>query len=191
METPPVVVPSNVSVTAKKLIKPKKVIIRKKSSKTKYIIISIVVFVILLIIGVVLYFLFIKDSNDSTASSSTSGGSSTSTSTSQITYTILAGDDIMKIANYFYGNGDRTHLLMVADANNLRDPYLIYPGNSLKVNNPTRRRYTYTVVAGDTLPIVAGKVFNDATQSHMLAYQNSNLSAPYTLQAGQILQYFK
>jgi nucleoid-associated protein YgaU len=104
-----------------------------------------------------------------------------------VIYTVRAGDDISKIANYFYGDGNRN--LEVAATNGITAPYIIQVGQKLTIDNPIRSERKYTVVAGDDITKIAEKFYNDYRQNLYVAYQN-NLTSPYVIYPGQVLSIF-
>ncbi len=47
------------------------------------------------------------------------------------TYTVVAGDSLSKIAKHFYGNANKWPLIQ--EANQIKNPDLIHPGQVLKI----------------------------------------------------------
>ncbi|ATL93631.1 peptidoglycan DD-metalloendopeptidase family protein [Aeromonas sobria] len=99
-------------------------------------------------------------------------------------YVVKKGDTLYSIA--FNSGSDVPSL---ASLNNISPPYNIYPGQRLRfdssssVTTASRSASTYEVRRGDTLSSI-GRQFGMAPQT--LA-QSNNLSAPYALQPGQVL----
>ncbi len=98
-----------------------------------------------------------------------------------LTYTVKPGDSLDKIA--------RKYGVSVKDLikeNNLKKPYIIRPGQKLKI--PEKKRYSgyikYKVKRGDTLSEIAQKFGVSVKEIARL----NNLKKPYRLRAGQILK---
>lgn len=49
------------------------------------------------------------------------------------TYTVKKGDCLSMIAKRFYGNGSKTYYMKIANANNIRNPNLIYPNQQFTI----------------------------------------------------------
>ncbi|PJG59615.1 peptidoglycan DD-metalloendopeptidase family protein [Aeromonas cavernicola] len=100
------------------------------------------------------------------------------------TYTVKRGDTLYSIA---FNSGNDVPSL--ASLNSISPPYHIYPGQQLRLDGAStglassRSAATYQVRRGDTLSSI-GRQFGMTPQA--LAQHNS-LSAPYALQAGQVL----
>lgn len=65
-----------------------------------------------------------------------SGASSTapiSESTTAKSYTVVSGDSLSKIAKHFYGDAHQWRRIFEANQDILKDPDLIYPGQTLKI----------------------------------------------------------
>jgi LysM repeat protein len=111
----------------------------------------------------------------------------TATTTTSDTYTVQSGDYLIKIAAK-YGISWST----LASLNGLTSPYIIYPGQVLKVSGSTTTSSsssssssgsTYTVQSGDYLIKIAAK-----TGIGWKTIANLNgLSSPYTIYPGQVL----
>jgi LysM repeat protein len=112
------------------------------------------------------------------SSSSQSSGSTSSTSTrananNNMQYTVRLGDYLYEIGQTYGASWQN-----IAQINNIRYPYLIYPGEILRFHEPK-----YTVTSGDTMYSIAQK-FHVSWQS--LAHSN-RIAAPYVLQPGEQL----
>lgn len=99
-------------------------------------------------------------------------------------YVVKRGDTLYSIA---FNSGNDVPSL--ASLNNISPPYNIYPGQRLRLDGSSasvgssRSAGTYEVRRGDTLSSI-GRQFGMTPQA--LA-QSNNLSAPYALQPGQVL----
>jgi len=67
-----------------------------------------------------------------------SGGSSTAPRApdappAETTYTVVAGDSLSKIAKKFYGDGNLWKRIFEANRDIIKNPDLIYPGQTLKI----------------------------------------------------------
>jgi len=99
-------------------------------------------------------------------------------------YVVKKGDTLYSIA---FNSGNDVPSL--ASLNNISPPYNIYPGQQLRLDgssvsvDSSRSTGTYQVRRGDTLSSI-GRQFGMTPQA--LA-QSNNLSAPYALQPGQVL----
>jgi nucleoid-associated protein YgaU len=49
------------------------------------------------------------------------------------TYTVVAGDSLSKISKHFYGEANHWRRIFEANRDVLKDPDLIYPGQTLKI----------------------------------------------------------
>jgi len=49
------------------------------------------------------------------------------------TYTVVAGDSLSKISKHFYGEANHWRRIFEANRDILKDPDLIYPGQTLKI----------------------------------------------------------
>lgn len=49
------------------------------------------------------------------------------------TYTVVSGDSLSKIAKHFYGDANKWRRIFEANQDVLKDPDLIYPGQTLKI----------------------------------------------------------
>jgi len=118
-------------------------------------------------------------------------GESTSSDTSE-KYTVQSGDTLMGISRKFF-NGDSQYWDEIADLNDLKAPYTIYPGQELKLPekkketsqtpvqsqvSPTPK--TYTVQSGDCLMDIARKRLGDPHRWREIANLNG-IGPPYTI----------
>lgn len=106
-------------------------------------------------------------------------GNSTTTSASG-TYTVKSGDTLSGIASQ-YG----TTYQALASLNGISSPYVIYPGQVIKVNGSSSSSRTYTVKSGDTLSGIAARL---GTSVSALASKN-HLSNVNFIVVGQTLNY--
>lgn len=70
--------------------------------------------------------------HDSGSSSIVSGGHS-SVSANSDTYTVVKGDSLSKIAKRYYGKASRWKAIFEANRDQISDPDLIYPGQTLRI----------------------------------------------------------
>jgi nucleoid-associated protein YgaU len=64
------------------------------------------------------------------------GGSSSTLPSSEPadqTYTIVSGDSLSKIAKHFYGDAHKWRQIFEANRDVIKDPDLIYPGQTIKI----------------------------------------------------------
>ena len=64
------------------------------------------------------------------------GGSSSTApppASSGRTYTVVKGDSLSKIAKQFYGNASQWKKIYEANKDNIKNPDLIYPGQTFKI----------------------------------------------------------
>lgn len=97
------------------------------------------------------------------------------------TYTIVAGDTVSGLAQRW-----GTTVAAIVAANHLADPNRIYVGQTLIIpagGAPAPAPRTYTVVSGDTLSGIGGKV---GVSWPAIASANG-IGAPYTIYPGQVL----
>lgn len=96
------------------------------------------------------------------------------------TYTVVKGDTLSGIASKLGGNWQN-----IAQINGISAPYIIYPGQVLKVAGGASTVATYTVVSGDTL---SGSIASK-TGRHWQDIANLNdIRAPYTIYPNQVLR---
>lgn len=159
----------------------------------KRVIVAIVIFVVILsIVGAFVAVLKLQDKKISPNAINIDTGATETTDVEPalgqtLNYTVMPGDNISKVANYFYW--DPTRYMEVVRSNNLLAPYNLTPGQVLVIDQPMRRRRTYTVVFGDVLSALAESFYGNANLGSFIEYSN-NLVAPYTLKPGLVLQYF-
>ena len=48
-------------------------------------------------------------------------------------YTVVSGDSLSKISKHFYGDANHWRRIFEANQDTLKDPDLIYPGQTLKI----------------------------------------------------------
>jgi uncharacterized protein YidB (DUF937 family) len=65
--------------------------------------------------------------------SNVQSGSSTAPVSSQQSYTVVAGDSLSKIAKRFYGDANQWRTIFDANADQIANPDLIHPGQTLKI----------------------------------------------------------
>lgn len=108
------------------------------------------------------------------------GGSAGGGNTTSGTYTVVAGDTLSGI-----GTKTGYNWQSIATLNSIAPPYIIYPGQVLKLpGGNSSSTSTYTVVAGDTLSGIGqktGKNWQDIARIN-------NIKAPYTIYPGQVLK---
>ncbi len=115
------------------------------------------------------------------------------------TYTVQSGDTLMGISRKLF-NGDPQYWDEIADLNDIKAPYTIYPGQELKVpkkgtettpvsaqpQTPTTSK-TYTVQSGDCLMDIARKRLGDPHRWREIANLNG-IGPPYTIYPGDKLK---
>ena len=77
------------------------------------------------------------------------------TTQNETTYTVLKGDTLSQIASRY-----RTTYQKLAEYNNIKNPNLIYVGQTIRIpviDNTIKTQVTYTVKAGDTLSSIGEK----------------------------------
>ncbi|WP_257610346.1 LysM peptidoglycan-binding domain-containing protein [Oenococcus oeni] len=110
----------------------------------------------------------------------TSTSSALSSTGSTATYTVKSGDTLSAIA-VKYGTTYQT----LASLNGIKSPYLIIPGEVLKLSSSTASSATYyTIKSGDTLSGIASKY---GTTYLKLASLNS-IKSPYVIYAGKTIR---
>jgi surface antigen len=96
------------------------------------------------------------DESSITASSDNSGGNTSSWPKS---YTVKSGDTLSKIAESFYGNGDKAHYNFIASANGIADANKISAGQKLTIpeytgsSSSNSSSSSTSLKAGDTVQI--------------------------------------
>jgi nucleoid-associated protein YgaU len=61
------------------------------------------------------------------------GSSSTAPPAAGRTYTVVKGDSLSKIAKQFYGNAGEWKRIYEANKDTIKNPDMIYPGQTLKI----------------------------------------------------------
>ena len=129
-------------------------------------------------------------SEDESAESESSGTSDK--------YTVQSGDTLMGISRKHF-NGDSEYWDEIADLNDLKAPYTIYPGDELKLPDEKKTAQTttgsqtsttsktYTVQSGDCLMDIARKRLGDPHRWGEIANLNG-IGPPYTIYPGDVLQ---
>lgn len=123
------------------------------------------------------------------------------------TYTVQAGDDLWKIAEKTYNDGYKW--TVIAEANNISNPGMIFSGNVLKIpavskstiakvetqqaENPIAQHGTitgssYIIKRGDTLWSIAERRYNNGYRWVDIAKAN-NLTTPGVIHADNVLQF--
>ncbi|PIQ72511.1 hypothetical protein COY13_03495 [Candidatus Roizmanbacteria bacterium CG_4_10_14_0_2_um_filter_36_35] len=118
------------------------------------------------------------------------------------TYTVAEGDDLWNIAEKFYGSGFNAYDISVA--NKLIDASILETGQKIIIPNVARREPTigeisatqteqvtytegkYVVQPGDSLSIIAQKVYGDLYAWHRILQANNLLNADQ-IEIGMIL----
>ena len=103
-------------------------------------------------------------------------------SSSSSTYTVVSGDTLSGIGAKLGVNWKD-----IANANGIKSPYTIYPGQKLTIpgGSSTSPSRTYTVKSGDTLSDIGAKL---GVNWKDIASKNG-ISSPYTIYPGQKLKY--
>lgn len=110
------------------------------------------------------------------------GGSTT-------THTVVPGDTLWDLAQRFYG--DPWLFALIAAANHIPNPNLIFPGHVLVIPPrpgppPPSAPVTHTVVPGDTLWDLAKRFYGDPFRYHQIAAANG-ITNPDLIFPGQVL----
>ncbi|HHB77213.1 MAG TPA: LysM peptidoglycan-binding domain-containing protein [Desulfobulbus sp.] len=116
-------------------------------------------------------------------------------------YTVQAGDTLEAIAGKVYGDRSQWSSLVQANREQLgRSPYILTVGEKLVVPpreqaarmqsiSPVAANDTYTVVSGDSLGVIAQKVYGSSRRWQRLYELNRDrLSSPSALRVGQQLR---
>jgi len=122
---------------------------------------------------------------------------SLSNTSSEQNYTVVAGDNLWKVSEKFYGTGYNWKL--IASANNLVNPRVIHSGNVLKIpdaavlklpatgiTSPSISGGNYTVSKGDTLWSIAVRSYGDGFAWNKISKANNNID-PRNLKVGMSL----
>ncbi|MFI6870556.1 LysM peptidoglycan-binding domain-containing protein [Nocardia sp. NPDC050406] len=102
-------------------------------------------------------------------------------------YTVVSGDTLSEIALRFYGDGSLFPIL--AAANGIQNPDLIFPGQVLRIpdiSTGPRLPAVYVVVEGDTLFDIAARFYGDGNKFPIIAAANG-IANPDLIHPGQIL----
>jgi nucleoid-associated protein YgaU len=125
-----------------------------------------------------------------------SGGSTSSGTSGE--YTVQSGDTLMGISRKFF-EGDSQYWDEIADLNDLKAPYTIYPGDELKLpdeektpqttaeSQTSTTSKTYTVQSGDCLMGIARELLGDPHRWGEIANLNG-IGPPYTIHPGDVLK---
>lgn len=116
------------------------------------------------------------------------------------THTVAPGETLSTIAGQYYNNPSQ--YLLIASANNIYSPYVIYVGQTLIVPKPELSneqvnsisgggecaawRY-YTVQPGDTLSAIAGQFYGVSSEYWRIANCNNILPPSYAIYVGDSL----
>lgn len=117
-------------------------------------------------------------------------------------YVVLPGEDLWQIAEKHYGSGFNAY--DIAQANGLKEPYILRPGQELIIPSVAKRfptqgdiapvstnqrgmiGKTYIVQEGDYLFQIAEKAYGDGNLVNKIIDANK-ISEPYTIEVGQKL----
>jgi len=75
----------------------------------------------------------VQGGSSSTAPAPFPSPAGTSTSSAGRSYTVVSGDSLSKIAKHEYGDANAWHRIYEANRDIIKDPDLIYPGQTLKI----------------------------------------------------------
>ncbi|HID62576.1 MAG TPA: LysM domain-containing protein [Anaerolineae bacterium] len=124
-------------------------------------------------------------------------GQSKSPATSE-KYKVQSGDTLMGISRKLF-NGDPQYWDEIADLNDIKAPYTIYPGQELKLPKKGKETVqasaqsqastpkTYTVQSGDCLMGIARELLGDPHRWREIADLNG-IGPPYTIYPGRELK---
>lgn len=73
------------------------------------------------------------DDNANADFSDVEGGSSSTAPAAEQSYTVVKGDTLSKIAKHFYGNANQWKRIYEANKDVIKNPDLIYPGQTFKI----------------------------------------------------------
>ncbi len=68
-----------------------------------------------------------------TASSVSAATASTAAAAAPVTYTVVAGDSLSKIAKHFYGDANQWQRIFHANGDKIKNPDVIHPGQVLTI----------------------------------------------------------
>lgn len=113
-------------------------------------------------------------------------------------YIVQPGDVLSNIASQFYG--DSSKFTLIAQANNIQPPYVIYVGQELVIPDEQLAPriseafvdncgtwHTYTVQAGDTLSSIAADFYGGGNFYWRIANCNNILPPGYVIYVGDVL----
>ncbi|MFC3965582.1 LysM peptidoglycan-binding domain-containing protein [Nocardia jiangsuensis] len=102
------------------------------------------------------------------------------------THVVAEGDTLWDLATRFYGDG--TKFTLIAAANHLADPGLIFPGQELIIPDlaAPAAEQVHEVVGGDTLWDLAARFYGDPTLFPLIAAANG-IGDPHRIHPGQRL----
>lgn len=112
-------------------------------------------------------------------------------------YTVVSGDDLVKISEKFYKSGD--HWIDIARANNISNPNSVSEGTTIviptlapqkkqpAVSQSQQNMKTYTLQDGESIWDAAVKMYNDGYRWPDIAKAN-NLDNPDQVIAGMVLK---
>jgi nucleoid-associated protein YgaU len=115
----------------------------------------------------------------------------------QRSYTVRAGDTLSGIAYWAYGNGNLWPVIWDANRESIRNPHLIYPGQTFLIPavDGTRPPFTgtagiYVVQPGDNLSSIALRAYGNAGAWPTIYYANAGIigANPNLILPGQQLQ---
>ncbi|OGK62374.1 hypothetical protein A2334_02880 [Candidatus Roizmanbacteria bacterium RIFOXYB2_FULL_38_10] len=119
-------------------------------------------------------------------------------------YIVEEGEDLWQIAEKNYGSGYNAY--DIAQANNLKEPYILIKGQQLVIPSVPKRfptqgeitptaastgqvtltNNTYVVQPGDYLFLIAQKIYGDGNMMRRIIEANK-ISEPYNVEVGQTL----
>lgn len=123
-------------------------------------------------------------------------------------YTIKSGDNLKKLAKFYYGSESAYKLIYERNKDTVKNPDMIYAGQTLILpsyaavdaflnpaptqpavpEKPTVEAGTYTVKAGDNLSKIAKAIYGDATKWGVIYEANKGiLKSPSRIYPGQVL----
>jgi len=123
--------------------------------------------IIVIILGLLVANFFSRDTQDIAMTGDSSSAIDTTDATVDQTYTVVAGDSLSKISEAHYGSQDFWPIL--ASTNNISNPNLLFVDTQLVLPSISEAEEirelatisSYEVQEGDTLFIIAEKVYGD------------------------------